>query len=289
MSRFKAAAIMMATLCTSTAVADEFVASSQFVREGTVSGLGGVITNLTGYDWNYETSNVTPTSITRPTGSSTWDYTFDLGPTSGFRGTALGPMASQGGAPFADVAAAAAWADSNAKGVWSVEHDGSNWTFDTTSGGQAGFEPGYVNVLDRDYYELTAASAQQFLDIRAQGLTGSFTFNLTSAAADPNYIPNVWYSLSSGGTSFFDAGQISLGSSSFTVDITTALAADATLELSKGNNAQWYNPAAGGMDFILAMQSRTLYGYSYSTPAVPGVGGIAAIAGLGLAGRRRRR
>ena len=283
--RRHALAITMAALCTSTAIADHINVYSHFVREGTVGGLGGVLENNAFYSWNYEASNVVPTSITRPTGSSTWDSTWDAGPILGFSQFAQGPAASQGGAPFADVATAAAWADSNVKGVWGVDHNGSNWTFDTTSGGQPGFEDGYVNVLDRDYYELTAASAQQFLDIRAQGLTGNFTFDLTSAAADLN---NVRFSLNSENTGFFAGDRISMGSSSFTVNITTALAADATLELSFGTSALWYNPAPGIFSVGLGMQSRTLYGYSYSITAVPGVGGIAAVAGLGLAGRRRR-
>lgn len=276
---FRSASLaVLATACVSSVVsAEEMVVHSHFFREGTVGGLGGVINNAVGYTWQYANS-VAPTSVERANGSTAWDWTNDFGPLSGAKGNAFGPMAPWGGAPYADVATAAAWHDANAKGAWEVQWGGSTLNFDTTSG--------YQDVLDRPWMELTAASAQQFLDIRSQGLTGTFTFQLTSDSPDRN---NTWFDLISGNDSYYSRiTSVNATGLYFSVDITSALAADAYLELTFGQvnvaHQVAYEPGV-----TVEMQSRTRYGYSYNTSAVPGVGGVAALAGLGLAGRRRRR
>ncbi|MGA0853252.1 MAG: PEP-CTERM sorting domain-containing protein [Luteolibacter sp.] len=210
--------------------ASSMIVYGRFMREGTTNGLGGVIQNIVSFRWNYEAS-APATRVERPTGSSTWSGPFFdrlSETTGGITGPQMPYNTTNGeptGPPFADVAAAAAWQDENMIGTWTVDYGDSSYQFDTTSV--------YQSVLDLTFMELTAASAQQFLDIREQGLTGNFTFQLTSLSPDPN---NTRYQLQSGSDYYNDVMTLSNSTGYyFELNIINPLTSDATLDLWVGN------------------------------------------------------
>lgn len=285
MFRSSCLAALAVVCCTSFANADERPkVSSQILVAANRDGLGNVLMSTIGA--RYAPGNE-PISIARANGATDWDYINTAGHTVHGPSNWLIPYGSDpimgNGEPVppgystetASFAEAATWVDSNMRGIWQYDWaDGSTLNFDPTSA--------YISPTDLILPELTAASVEQFYNIRDQGLTGAFTFELASpASADGTYGFNV-YSRTPGSLGpGWIAGE-SFSDGSFTVDVLEALSFDAQLEVTMG-------VSSNEPEVYVATAANVRYGMDYSIPAVPGVGGVAALAGLGLIGRRRRR
>jgi autotransporter-associated beta strand protein len=231
---------------------------SNFWRHADSSGLNGVLSNMI----NANQLPGTPvTSVTRANGESTWASTGGYivhGPAAFNGSPTLGPL-------FTDVAAASAWNDANGRGQWTAVVNGTSRTFDTTSA--------WVSPASRYFAQLTAASADQYLNIVNNGLTGTFTFDLTQAWTGAGS----WI-LSGPTSNFAGSGQINAGATSITVQINAALANDCLFQLASMSYTQLTS------DVTMTQIAGTAYGNF----TVPAPGAIALLGLAGLAGRRRR-
>ena len=168
-----------------------------------------------------------------------------------------------------DATTAEAWMQSNYVGNWQVSWDGTNTYTTNTS-------VAYTPLLEREYIELTSSSVALFENIRANGLTGTFTFTLT----EPHYSKGQGTAGFSGSSGFV---ATSLNGSTFELTITNALSADTKLFLEYYTGA-YLDTFASGDSAYMTQISVTMYG----TGIVPAPGAIALLGLAGLAGRRRR-
>ena len=263
--KFASLAVSAFALCASGvahAQSANFSIASNFWRHADSSGLNGVLSNM--IVANVETG-ATAGTVTRPNGDSTWASTI-----GGFR--VFGPAAFNGSPTlnplYTDIAAASAWNDANGRGQWTAVVNGTSRTFDTTSA--------WISPASRYFPELTAASADQYLNIVNNGLTGTFTFNLAQAwTGTGNWI------LSGPTSSFTGSGQINAGATSITVQINAALASDTFFQLASMSFTQLTS------DVTMSQTVGVAYG-NFTVPA-PGAIALFSLTGLaGLAGRRRR-
>lgn len=227
---------------------------TNFWRFGDANGLGGVLSNMV-------FSNVDRDDVYRPNGQADWVQLGGTGMNAQYRVT-HGPSAWNGsvvGTPYTDVAAAAAWSESNTKGLWNY----GSFTVDTTSA--------FVSQLDMVFPELTAASANLFTSIRDGGLTGTFTFNLKQAAVSGQS----WFLGGPTGGPGSQYGVLGAGATSFDVTITTAMSAGFWMQLG-------YSRGVAG---VLSQSS----GVAYGALAVPAPGALTVVALCGLGAARRRR
>ena len=205
-------------------------------------------------------SSALPTTI-RPNGQTDWNAMFGNQVSSYIVDWQTGFSANT----------AESWMQSNAVGAWQVSFGGSSTynTFDTSAY--------YTQLMQREYIELTSSSVQLFENIKANGLTGTFTFTLT----EPHYSKGQGRAYVSGSTGFADA---MLDGSTFQLTLNQALSADAKLFLQFQTGT-----FLGYVDFgttnsaYLTQISETVYG-----AAVPAPGAIALLGLAGLTGRRRR-
>lgn len=251
--------------------AAKMITYTRFVREGTVEGFGGVISNIVSYGWHYSGGLATPDNVERPNAAFNWDFEYDDTRRETYNAGVYGPMAPIGpdnGAPFADFTAAANWMDANVNGRWTIDYGTSTYTFDTS--------PYYKSVLNQQHFmELSAASSQQFLNIRNSGSTGTFRFDLSTNSPDP---ANSRYALDSNSDGYSGLITSDSGGDYFEVSIESPLSADATLTLDFGE-ADTFAPVPGS-EASLNMQSAVVYGYTYAVPE-PSVSLFVGVFGAG--------
>lgn len=253
----------VAASCVASLASAGVTINSNFWLHGVAGGFDGVTSNMV-----MVSSRTTGTSITsavRPSGGSSWV------PNDNWL-AAYGPAAWNGttwGQPYADIAGAMAWADANSIGAWSVTESGASArTIDSTSG--------IVPAANRVYAELSAASASLYGSIVANGLTGTFTFNLKQAySASSGY----WLIATNDLADGFYTGSLSTGVTSFSVTITNPLQQTHLLEMGRMVQA-----AVG--DDLFQSTGGVAYG---NLSVVPGPGVVALAAMAGLVDRRRRR
>lgn len=294
MFRSSCLAALAAVCCASSANAQDVVAGLStdtriaVDRDGVV---GNVIANNLSMEYSsgdYEGNTDAPTSVQRANGSTDWGYQLEgnwtaFGPQNTYIPFGNDPIDGLPPGDYGDpvsFAEATTWMDSNMRGAWQMDWaSGSTFNFDTTSD--------YISPSDLTLPELTAASRQQFYDIRDQGLTGTFTFQMTYALPE-NTQDRFQFHLANFQTGNAQSGSVASGDS-FTVDILEPLGFNSTLQTTYKAFSFGENVGSFGENITLSTTLSAVYGRDYSTPAVPGVGGVAALAGLGLIGRRRRR
>jgi hypothetical protein len=251
----RAAALCVATIGFASTAEAAVSFNTQFTRYADSSGLGNILFQSVSIGGEDDTP---VTAATRPNGQSNWS--------GGFAGylREFGPGALSG----ASDAEAIAWNEANAKGTWTFTSGGVTRNLDTT-----GF---YMVESERTYLELTEQSANLWSSILANNLTGTFTFNLKSAAT----IAGGWF-LSYGTSGQFT--NLSAGDTSFTLTLTAEMTSGiASLALLDGE-LRYFN---GGFDGDrVENYTQTIY---TNNPAVPAPGAIALLGLAGLAGRRRR-
>lgn len=190
-----------------------------------------------------------PSSAIRPNGQSDWPYTF---------GEQLF-IGNDGGNGLES------WLDDNSSGLWQFTYaNGASGSFDTSSI--------YIPAAERRFLELTSASASLFEDIKANGLTGTFTFHFT----EPYTWQNGNFASISFGTYYQNFNNAS-GVTSVTFDIVEALGADDFMITEF---------AVAPLASLNTMYHSNLLYYGYG--AVPAPGALALLGLAGLAGRRRR-
>ncbi|MFM1868299.1 MAG: hypothetical protein RL591_1707 [Planctomycetota bacterium] len=263
--KFASLAVSAFALCASGvahAQSANFAITSNFWRHADSSGLNGVLSNFIVAGAGSEAPVGT---VTRPNGESNWTA-------AGFNLRTFGPAAFNGSPTlnplYTDIAAASAWNDANGRGQWTAVVNGTSRTFDTTSA--------WISPASRYFAQLTAASADQYLNIVNNGLTGTFTFDLTQAWTGSGN----WF-LSGATSSFAGSGAINAGATSITVQINAALASDTLFQLASQSFTQLTS------DVTMNQTVGTAYG-NFTVPA-PGAIALFSLTGLaGLAGRRRR-
>lgn len=248
-------ATSIACATVATAVADQVNITSVSSRFGSAAGLSDLYFGAVNARDSF--GGALPATV-RPNGSTTWDFEFPSQVTA-----VAGPLSN----PISG-AAVESWMQSNAVGEWQVSFGGAAFnTFDTT--------PYYTQIAQREYIELTADSVALFESIRSQGLTGTFTFDLTA----PHYSKGQGIAYI-GGSAF--GGVSSLDGSTFSMTISQALASDAllVLQFTTGN---FVSDFGNGNSAYFTQISESVYGFT-----VPAPGAIALLGLAGLAGRRRR-
>lgn len=251
-NRVRVAAIFT-TMLTATASAETLNLGSVALRTADADGLGtfvgGVIT----------ASSFELPSIVRPNGQSNWNTS-----ESGYAG--LFNVNFGSGVAESELES---WMQSNFSGMWDV-----TWSGQQTA--SLNVAPYYQSISNRGYLQLTAASAMLFENIRANGLTGSFTFDLAQPGSPIDqrdaYIigdPNTF---------------VSISGTSFTMNISNALSSNAQLILS---NSSTFDNIGFGMGLHSAT-IRTVSDTVYGLNIVPAPGAMALLGLAGLAGRRRR-
>ena len=258
-----ASTLLAATFMSCSAMADQINVVSWTSRIGNATGLTDEYAQAYIEAETRYGSQAFP-SLARPNSDTNWDSTTATTARLGYTGTMNG-------------ASIESWMSSNYSGAWDVTYAGSSTqSFDTS--------PYYQSVTGREYLELSAASATQFENIVANGLTGTFTFELTA----PHYSEGQGRAYISGdGTlAHGDSDLTYLNGSTFQLTIASALGADAKLVLQLQSGA-FIGTFPTGDDAYMTWFGESVYGAA-STPAVPGPMVIASLAGLGLARRRRR-
>ncbi|MFM1823966.1 MAG: hypothetical protein RI967_2232 [Planctomycetota bacterium] len=258
-TRLLATVAVAATGMTTVAQADQINLTSAATRIADASGLSdrflGVVVNA--QNRYYDTVNMP--SVIRPNGATDWGFIGD-DQVSQFLFDSVNGI---------DSTTAESWMQSNYVGGWQVSWDGSNtFTADTS--------PYYTSILSRDYLELTADSVALFENIRANGLTGTFTFTLT----EPHFSKGQGVAYISGSSGY---ESTYLGGSTFELTIADALSADSNLVLQYRTGA-FIETFASGDSAYMTQFSETVYG----TGIVPAPGAIALLGLAGLLARRRR-
>jgi MYXO-CTERM domain-containing protein len=209
-------------------------------------------------------------SATRPNGSSTWTYAMPFGQRTLVEVTS--PLTTS----QSDVNA---WCAENFSGSWQFSQgSGPTRTYDTSTL--------YATQADQSYLTLTADSISLFNSIRTQGLTGTFTFNLTESVTERNIGGWRWNYTALVSDPMYAAPPIeilSINGSSFDVTIATALRADSQLSLT---NAIRYEDLSLERSRITTFRNVSVFGLPNPVPA-PGALALLGLAGLG-GGRRRR-
>jgi hypothetical protein len=244
---------------TTIAQADQINLTSGAVRIGNANGLSDrfLIVAVNAQNRYYNTVNMP--SVVRPNGATNWSFVGNDQVSQPLIDTTNG----------IDSATAESWMQSNYVGNWQVSWDG-NTTYTANTSNY------YIPLLEREYLELTADSAALFENIRTNGLTGTFTFNLT----EPHYSKGQGRAYISGTSGFTMAN---LEGSTFQLTIASALSADSRLALQYITGA-FIDTFSSGDTAYMTMVSETVYG----TGVIPAPGAIALLGLAGLAGRRRR-
>lgn len=268
-------AVLCAVLVSASASADRIVQYTGIVRYGEAGGVGAIrnanlvvaVESLTGQT----------VSATRANGSSTWD---DFFATSVRKQFFLFNNTASSDAEFLN------WEQTNQVGNWQYSFDygdgngASSYNWDST--------PHYVAESSRTYLALTASSASLVEQIRSQGLTGTFTFNLAesvtgvySFAADVSF-GGQYVELFNGAS-----GPIS----SFTMTFNQPISTTAKMLLSyHGTVPESIISETGGMfGGPITVEHGYFADTVYGAAPVPAPGAIALFGIAGLAGRRRRR
>ncbi len=261
-----AAACLVALSAQSATAAD--VALFKQWRTRAVDSSGAVLGYVANISHRQGQSPASPIAATRPNGQQTWSSSSDSELQASFALTS-------------SVSAMNTWCEDNFKGVWQYGQGGTaTRTFDTT--------PYYAMQASQEYVSLTADSINLFNTIRSQGLTGTFTFNLTQQAPN-SYYTNPDFSMVGHSCKALIAGEtgapyeiLEITGSSFTVDITSALGANAMMIID--NNLQWQYLSIETSHTVL-FQNRSIFGLP---SAIPAPGAIALLGLAGLTGRRRR-
>ena len=212
-------------------------------------------------------------SAVRPNGGNDWPFTTSF---TGFQQvTTLNKfigIGSPGTAPIS-LGELDSWMNSNYRGTWNYAWNGADQSsFDTT--------PYYSMPSSLNFVSLTPESLALFYTIRSQGLTGQFTFSIdqsvTSVITSTGFEQNTRIKLGSG-------AAVSINGSSVTVDVTSPLAATATLTL------QTLNEPFKVQGPVWQVQNIEKAVSIYGSAAVPAPGVFAMFGVAGIAARRRRR
>ncbi len=244
---------------TTAAQADQINLISVATRIAGANGLSDRFYEVTvdALNSNYDTVNMP--SVIRPNGATDWGFIGDNQVSQFLSETTVG----------LDSTTAESWMQSNYAGGWQVSWDGSNtYTADTS--------PSYTSILSREYLELTADSVALFEDIRANGLTGTFTFTL----AEPLVSKSQGYGYIQGSSGFTSAH---FTGSTFELTVADALSADSALFIQYGTSA-FLDTFASGDSAYMWQLAETVYG----TGIVPAPGASALLGLAGLFARRRR-
>lgn len=212
-------------------------------------------------------------SAVRPNGGNDWPFTQSY---SGYQQvTNLAKYIGIGPSGLAPISLGEldSWMNSNYRGTWNYQWNGADASsFDTT--------PYYSAPSSLNFVSLTPESVALFYAIRSQGLTGQFTFSIDQSVTSGQ---------SSTGFNFGtriklgNAPAVYINGSSVTVDVTSPLAATATLILNTSNETV---RVQGPVWQVQNLQSTSSM---YGTAAVPAPGAFAMLGLAGIAARRRRR
>jgi MYXO-CTERM domain-containing protein len=212
-------------------------------------------------------------SAVRPNGGNDWPLTQSY---SGFQQSTLlyksigiGPS----GATPISLSELDSWMNSNYRGTWNYEWNGADASsFDTT--------PYYTVPSSLNFVSLTPESVALFYAIRSQGLTGQFTFSIDQSVTSGQ---------SSNGFNFStkirlgSQPAVSINGSSVTVNVTSPLAATATLTLDTVDETVRVEGP------VWQVQNIEKTGSIYGSAVVPAPGAFAMFGLAGVAARRRRR
>jgi hypothetical protein len=241
--------------------------------DGTVMGYAASVRHS-------QNQGATSLNAIRPNGEQAWE----------FSNAFIGVIQSSGPDLLSE-SGMDSWINDNFNGTWQYGQGGTvDRTFDMT--------PVYASwasntgLMQQRFVSLTAGSITQFENIRAQGLTGTFTFNFDAPVSRFNTAVNVaghgQANLSVEYTAFISNGMmqpyqiVDISGSSFTVNITSALQSTADLRVSQAVRYQWVSSTFNRNVFI---ENDTYFGI---TP-IPAPGAIALLGFVGLARGRRRR
>lgn len=243
-------AVMTAVTGAAHAQASTSIVYSTLTRTADSTGIGeALFASVSVQSWVGGTQGQPPSSAIRPNGQSDWPYTF---------GGQLF-ISNDGGDGLES------WLDDNSSGLWQFTYaNGASGSFDTSSI--------YIPAAERRFLELTSASASLFEDIKANGLTGTFTFHFTEPFTWQNGI-----GASIGFGTYYQNFNYASGVTSVTFDIVEALGAD---------DFMYTEFAVGALASGDTMYHSNVLYYGYG--AVPAPGALALLGLAGLAGRRRR-
>lgn len=232
--------------------------------DGTTRGYSGYLKHEQGF------APGNSISARRPNGQQTWDMST---PTQ---------LMAFSGQSFMTKPQFDSWTEQNFKGTWQF---GTNGALDRSYDTGASWDYYHQNLMN-DYLTLTSASVALFESIRSQGLTGTFTFELTQPISTWNM--GGWFQ---GGSALITNGPGPLSASpyqvpeingsSFSITISSALVSDAQMHLS--NATRFESPSLSQSRYV-TFTNQSIYGF-----AVPAPSAIALLGLAGLAERRRRR
>ena len=166
------------------------------------------------------------------------------------------------------------WARGATAGVWTADFGNGSFNFDLA--------PYYTAAADRNYITLTGSSLAQWNNIRANHLTGLFTFQLTQSISSLGFATAAAYS--NLGSAF-----ATISGDSFTINFTTATTSGAFSAAPymylRGERAALATLDINGNSVSYFEENVTVVGGAMPVPAP---GAIALLGLAGLAGRRRR-
>jgi hypothetical protein len=246
-------ALLATTAVCQSASAEYLSIRSDAVRTADSSGFTGYIGGV------INASSQSLPSITRANGSSDWTFS-----DQSFAG-----LMNFAPASGVDEGALENWMQSHLSGMWEVSWGGGLTNF-------VNMAPYYTPVASRGYLELTTASIELFEEIKAGGLTGTFTFELAQPGSPLD------------DRSAYIAGQpLSLSQivgTSFEMTIESALSQNDTLSLRSGRIDSSVFGLALEHNLSVETVATTIYGHSF----IPAPGALALLGLASLVGRRRR-
>lgn len=245
--------VLASTAIATSASAETLGIRTAAIRSADASGLGTFVGGVV------QASSFELPSIVRPNGQSNWNTA-----EQGFAG--LFNMNFGSGVAESELEG---WMQSNVYGMWEV-----TWNGQASASLNVG--PYYQSISSRGYLELTSASASLFENIRSNGLTGAFTFDL----AQPGSPLDDRTAFIVGSPESF----VTISGTSFTMNISSALSSTANLILSNSSIVGNIGFGAGLHSASITTTADTVYGLNI----VPAPGALALLGLAGLAGRRRR-
>ena len=270
-------AMLGAVLVSASASAERINQFNAFQRHGTAGGVGAIFSASVTAEMDWLPGHTV--SATRPTGSSAWQYTSN--PT---RTTQQYFEFYESGSSDADYVN---WMQANQVGNWQYSFDfgagagPTSYNWDST--------PHYLAESNRNYLSLTASSAYLFEQIRSQGLTGTFTFDLTAPVSGTSNSSIALVVFGGAYTEIYNG--VSGPVSTFTMTFNEVVDPTAVMRIALSEIlGETIISATGGLNgdpitVVDGYLAETIYGL---TP-VPAPGAIALFGIAGLAGRRRRR